>query len=36
MKKMKSEKVIRGNLTEKLREINILFKLQIYVMLFDF
>lgn len=28
---MKSEKVIRGNLTEKLREINILFKLQIYV-----
>lgn len=33
---MKSEKVIRGNLREKLREINILFKLQIYVMLFDF
>lgn len=36
MKKMKSEKVIRGNLREKIREINILFKLQIYVMLFDF
>lgn len=33
---MKLKKVIRGNLTEKLREINILFKLQIYVMLFDF
>lgn len=33
---MKSEKVIRGNLREKIREINILFKLQIYVMLFDF
>lgn len=28
---MKSEKVIRGNLREKIREINILFKLQIYV-----
>lgn len=33
---MKSEKVIRGNLREKIREINILFKLQIYIMLFDF
>lgn len=33
---MKSKKVIRGNLREKIREINILFKLQIYVMLFDF